>query len=561
MSSGDLARAMVELGRQTILLLGHLLHRYWFSVLVAAVALSVFMSSWAWLRERRVVTYTLLDGPAGGTGRGLGEQVAGQVRDSSRVLGMEYVIQTVHTNGYAENQRRISQDTSGRLLGFAHDGFGDPSAIRVILPLERTYLHILARRGFLEELKLWPPEQDVPLNGAARDKPPAAVKLSAVIAKNKLQPGRVFFGPKGSGTQEAAHVVFQHYDLHPQLYQTHGVADWHDMRAAFNTGAIDLAFYSGPIGSDAVANIAKDDSAVLLDLGSDAETILQTASHMTSASIVANSYRHDGAFCCSKINTLSFRRVLIASRRMSDSDAFFLAGASKEALRPHLRGSELDDPKTDPDVAIAQLAKRLRFPAHPGAVMALEGKTYSYLPQGVMYFLATLALAVVVEFARYVASELSKRGRVSSGGGELAAGIPPTPPSPEGDEAAAATSVAGAREVAIAEGPSRYGALYEELDDLVLEIETTAPDALTTELRSGLAGRLRKIRQQVLECHSAGQLTLGQRDSLLAGTHEALYQLRAAAGESPPASPTGTGPAAQRERGPAARRGRGQRSP
>jgi hypothetical protein len=555
MSSGDLARAVVELGRQGALLAGRLLQRYWFSVLLAAVAISVMMSSWAWLRERRVVTYTLLDGPAGGTGRGLGEQVASQVRNSTSFLGMEYVVQTVHTNGYAENQRRISQDTSGRLFGFAHDGFGDPSAIRVILPLERTYLHILARREFLRELGLWTPQQVVPLSIAPTDKPPAAVKLSALVEKNAFQRGRIFFGPKGSGTQEAAHTVFQFYNLDPLRYQSHGVADWHDMRAALNTGSIDLAFYSGPIGSDAVGNVAQDDSAVLLDLGSDAKAILQTATHMAPASFVANSYRHNNDFCCSQIDTLSFRRVLVASHRMSESDAFFLARTSKEALHPHLRGSELDEPKTDPDVAIAQLARRLRFPAHPGAVIALEGKTYSYLPQGLTYFLLTLALAVVVEFVRYVAQEVQKTLGAASGGSDTAAGASPSPAPPTGTAAAAAIgagpSPADTGTDAAPHPPaSRYGALYEELDDLVLEIETTAPDALTAERRSTLAGQLRSLRQKIVAAHAAGQLTDPERDSLLAGTHEALYQMRAAGSTAPPPTPAPVGTPARRGRGP-----------
>lgn len=558
MSSGDLARALVELGRQAVLLVGHLLQRYWFSVLVAAVALSVFMSSWAWLRERRVVSYTLLDGPAGGTGRGLGEQLAEHVRDSTSLLGMEYVVQTVHTNGYAENQRRISQDRTGRLFGFAHDGFGDANAIRVILPLERTYLHILASRKFLEELELLPDksrEPAVPLSIAPSAAPPRAVKLSDIVARQAFRPGRIFFGPKGSGTQEAAHIVFRFYGHDPQVYQTHGVADWHDMRAAFNTGAIDLAFYSGPLGSEAVANIAKDDSAVLLDLGSDAPAIRQTAPHMSPARFAPNSYRHDNGFCCSEIETLSFRRVIVASRRMSRGDAFFLASASKEALLPHLRGSEPNDSQSDPDEAIAKLSRSLRFPAHPGAKLALEGKTYSYLPQGLTYFLLTLGLAVVVELVRFFTVKVQTMS--AGGGGDSALGAPPAPPSPDspaaavaGNSAAIAESApAGAREVVLAPAPSGYGALYEELDDLVLEMETTAPGALTPEVRSGLAGRLRKLRQQILERNAAGQLTAAERESLLAGAHEALYQLRAAGSAAAPAPTPPAGTTAGRGRG------------
>src|SRR5690349_4771214 len=150
MTYDSLVAALVEFCKKASGLVLWLLKRYSFIAIVGAVAASLLLSGLPWINQQRVVSFTLLDGPAGGTGRDLATLLADEITKRSSSLGFQYAVQTIHTNGFEENRRRISEDATRRVFGFAHDGFGEADSVSALMPLEKSYLHVLARREFLE---------------------------------------------------------------------------------------------------------------------------------------------------------------------------------------------------------------------------------------------------------------------------------------------------------------------------------------------------------------------------------------------------------------------------
>ncbi len=477
MNLEHLSQAVIQLAKRLGALVLFVCQRYWFTVIAAAVAVSLLLTILSWLQDAAVIHYTLLDGPAGGTGREQSQKIADAITGRSSLFGYRYAVQIDHTNGYQENQERIGQDRSGRMLGFAHDGFDNGETIRVLLPLEKTVLHIFARRKFLEEHKLLPARTVAAADDASilpAGAPAGAISLANVVPF--LRPGRCFLGPKGSGTYQAAKTVLEHYVGDADRFQTHGVADWNEMRAAFHTGQIDVAFCGTRIGAKSVTRIARDGVCVLLDLGPDAQTICQTESQLTVGQILKNSYANGSGFCADNLQTVSMRRVLICSDSMSDRDAWFLCEAGNSALRPDIG-----------DLHLAEAAQKtpLRFLPHDGALQFWDNRTVSYLPQGLIYFGLTLLFGTAVELLRFAAVRLQVTSK------------PPI---------------------------ANYARLFAEIENLQARVEA-AERPLTEERRDAFLRDARQLRRRVMASARARQFPEHRRDMLMAGLQTVVRML------------------------------------
>lgn len=475
MNVENLSQAVIQLAKRLGAVVLFICQRYWFTVIAAAVAVSLLLTILSWLKDAAVIHYTMLDGPAGGTGREQSQKIAEAVTRQSSLIGYKYAVQTDHTNGYEENQQRISRDRTGRMFGFAHDGFNDGETIRVLLPLERSVLHVIARRKFLEDLK--PASASaaaVDASSAAPAAPAEAISLGRIAAS--LKPGRVFLGPKGSGTYQAAKLVLEHYVSNVEKYQTHGVADWNEMRAAFHTGQIDVGFCGTRIGADSVTRMARDGACVLLDLGPDAQTICQTEPQLTVGAILKNSYANGSGFCADNLQSVSMRRVLICASSMSDRDAWFLCQAANLALRPEIG-----------DLHLQEEADRqsLRFLAHDGALQFWENRSFSYIPQGLIYFGLTVLFGVVVEVLRFAAVRLQVTSK------------PPI---------------------------ANYARLFADIENLQARVEA-AERPLAEDRREAFLREAKHLRRRVLASARARQFPEHRREMLTAGLQTIVRML------------------------------------
>src|SRR5688572_3056769 len=100
MSYDNLVPALVEFGKKAGGAVLWMLKRYWLIAVVAAVMVSMIMSGLPWLNQQRIVNFTLLDGPAGGTGRDLATRLGKEIAGRSTPYGFQYAVHTVHTNGF-----------------------------------------------------------------------------------------------------------------------------------------------------------------------------------------------------------------------------------------------------------------------------------------------------------------------------------------------------------------------------------------------------------------------------------------------------------------------------
>jgi len=282
--------------------------------------------------------------------------------------------------------------------------------------------------------------------------------------------------------------------------------DWHDLRSALNTDVIDLGFYSGPIGSEAMTSLVHDHVVMLLDLSDDAKAIRQMHPQFLPGVIEGDSYRIRSDFCPSTVQTLATRRVLIAPRGMTSADAFLLTQAAASALLPVPTDSDLAQP--------LEVAKGLRFRLHEGARAALDDKPLSYFPSGVLVLLSGIGLAVVVELVRFITASIPMAATL---------GQPNDPRDIPATDAISHAQQAVPQLPATSES-SDYSSLNSELIDLEIEL-ATAPHPFTTDVRERFGAKLELIRQQLKESAKAGTLTLTQRESLLKGIRAALEEM------------------------------------
>lgn len=358
-------------------------HAVWTAIIaIGSIALALLVTNaWSTYDSWRVREVQFLSGPGGGSTTDVAQRISDHAaRRSSGVLGTKYHIRVQATDGYEENRRRIGQDQEGLTIGFAHDGFGDASNIAILVPLEWNYLQILCTRGF----------RDSVLNNRE-----VGEKLTFAQLAGKLRAGRVFLGLAESGTRQLAELVLASYGLRAHEFAATGILDWHDMRSALYSGALDVAFYSGPTNARILKSIADDGKCILVGLDGTRDAIVQQNYQLMGADLQPNLYTAK-RFCPEQLQTIASRRVLVCSRAMPDSDAYFLASAAREAIQDRV---DIRWNNTPADPAKPEF-KPLAYVVHPGAERVRDQQSPPSWLMNWPTFITALAIFILGEAAR-----------------------------------------------------------------------------------------------------------------------------------------------------------------
>ncbi len=454
-------------------------------LLGSAVLVLIVWASWSTYDNSRKRNLVFLTGSASGSSvqeaRVIKEQVE---KDSSAFVGTSYYVTLENTVGYEENRERVAQEEAdedkGSLFGFAYDGFGDPENVAIVLPLDTRYLHILCRKDFYNGLKhgTW---QDLWLQ---QREPTDAEVFSA------LGDGRVYLGQKGSATRQCAETVLKHFKIDPDKARCFGVDTESDLRAAFNTGHVDMGFSSTLFPSEEIAKIANDGNCILLGLGDHRDAILQENPHLVSVDFQPNAYLSDG-FCPQRLKSVGARRVIICSDEVSPKAVYALAMGASKALRNRFPTIEWE---TEPPRVQGTTSSPLRYPVHPGAQLIKDRQGPPGQDQWWRAILATLLLWGLAELVKFANSM-----------------IPDTPPETE-------TKMHGGTD---ATHGQTYDRFKDELDLQVGELER-APVPLAQREFSDWASKIDGLRKRILASNREGHLNAEQTHVLLAGIRREL---------------------------------------
>jgi hypothetical protein len=239
--------------------------------------------------------------------------------------------------------------------------------------------------------------------------------------------GRVYLGPHRSETRRLATIVLgQCGQRNFERLSAHGIGDWYEVRAALNTGDIELAFLVGTLGHDVVNGIADDGNCRLVDLSEIAEALEKENREFRAAQIPSNAYaaaayrRFHHEFCPQKITTLTSRDVIICSRNMTRFDAFQVAAAADEALRDDFPNGLW---KQTEDSGMTLTTER-----HPGSELHKPGGivptfwSISNWPTWLLTIISTMGLLMLTGFLKRATAKIP----------ESASGLEPTAANADG---------------------------------------------------------------------------------------------------------------------------------
>jgi hypothetical protein len=313
---------------------GNYIRRHPLPVVVAVVVALTGFVVWESYRRTASREITVLIGPPGSSGRRMGTRVAEQLDVTSPGPGVQYGTSLRSTQGYEEMRDILSTDKKGLTVGFAIDDGGTDSNLRVLMPLDWDYLHVLVRTKFLQD------------NFAARPQWPS--QLGDVV--EQLGERKVFIGPTSSGTRRIAQVVLEKYfPVSRQRKIADLVApdidDWEEVQSALRSGKIDLAFYTGPIESKTVQEIAGEGTAVLLGLNDIADAVARGRTGRRPAAISgprAQSRRHPRHFSrqCLSGAAAGFHRNSTPPRCGAEESLAFVESSEGEGTTAVLRASD-----------------------------------------------------------------------------------------------------------------------------------------------------------------------------------------------------------------------------
>jgi hypothetical protein len=444
-----------------------------------------------------------------GAGREPGRLIQGQAEKQSKEFRGGYKIALRGSDGFEENRRLINQDQTGGIIGFVHEGFGDASNLRLLLPLEWNYLHILCSADSLKQWNL----RRSPSSGVKPET--LTLKHLAAHLKSEKSRGRVYLGPRESGTRQLAELVLRHHGLVPDHISAPGIANWDDMRAALKTGQIDLAFKCGPLNDKVIESIAHEKSAVLVGLNGVADALVKQNEYLARETFEADSYR-TGDFCPTPLETVASRRVLVCSSAMSEQDAFYLAQAADAALRSsiNIRWDTL------PPSEASRKARDFAIRLHPGAQSFQQGATPTRVWAQYGFILTPIAVFLSVELLRWLGLRIPSVPEAGPRAPEPGTGTPPS-----GDPAAADDAAAGAKGESYQEFLNEIDTRWEEIVDI--------PLAEARRRRQEWLKTVSDLRQRVNAARKANTLSANQWEKLrdtLANLRDRIDQLKKDAG-------------------------------
>lgn len=285
--------------------------------------------------------FVLLTGPAGSAGYDYSSEIVEASRKNSSDLSLHRFTPKV-TDGFHQNTQQISSDDSGTHLGFAHDGFGDSTNVRILLPLEESYLHILCSRHIYDKLLKCCDceiliEEAAPEDPGTTPLPRNTGNSKATVTSNDLKQApkvdiqeedtqkkknadgsehyvhlgfyelicllqdyrekcptinlrdvSIATGPEKSGTKQIAELVLEHFQIKPEFYSHYEVSNWDNIKKELSRAdrsEVDIAFYLGPKNAPFVKEIVQRGHVFLLGLGEDAHAIADAMENPIAVSI------------------------------------------------------------------------------------------------------------------------------------------------------------------------------------------------------------------------------------------------------------------------------------
>ena len=353
-----------------------------FNLLTLALAFAVLWGGWFSLGQQQLVLFV---GPPGSTTARIGQDMVERFAATRNTNGVNYRVSLEPTAGTFSIRERMGLESSRIPLGFIEDGQEtgpQTNTLRALLPMDWDYLFIVCRRGWLKE------------NSITKAK-----TLFDIVPKlAKSRSGRIFIGPEKSGTAEMARVVMKKFEGIRDEQYSKGIGDWREMRMALKADEIDLAFYSGPIGSETLSELASDGNCLLLGLGPITEAIEQeTGAKYLAAQLPPNQEiaqiplapapadpglqeaefpaAEDALrlpFCQAGLDTIASRRVLACPATLSAGDAYQLGNAALELLR--IKGYEINLKADDlPYGSGRKGGISLRMPPHEALSLMRQG--------------------------------------------------------------------------------------------------------------------------------------------------------------------------------------------
>jgi hypothetical protein len=397
-ATGGLGNALWEFLKKSSYFLARFLKLHGGPIFIAVVLVSLGFLLYAEIQRRMTKEINLYTGPWGGAYRDHGQSISNELeRHSVGRFGSRYRLTPRATGGFEDNQRHLLQDDRGKSVGFVTDGFGGPeeqSKLRVLVPLEHNVLHIFCGLGFLKK---------VPGNSDAESQ---LLTLDQLAPRLMNERGKVYLGPPGSSTRQAAEYVLQQHGLGALSISTHGVANYEEMRAAMTTGHIVMAFYCGPENAPVVKGIAADGTCRLVGLNGSHQGTIATAKGFLPHTIHKHTYR-TGPFCSDDLATVKTQAVLACSNEMSEADAYAIITATSTALSGQMRpdwrvgaydywNRQLDEPKTV-------------LALHPAAEAFLQGAQPSTMLTTMTYVLSTFGVWLLVELLKWGTARIPDR--------------------------------------------------------------------------------------------------------------------------------------------------------
>jgi hypothetical protein len=536
--------------------LWRLIHRHGqkaFNVVTLALVFAVLWGGWFSLGQQQVVLFV---GPPGSSTARIGQDLVEKFAATRNANGVNYRVSLEPTAGTFSIRERMGLESTRIPLGFIEDGQANgpqSNNLRALLPMDWDYLFILCRRGWLKD------------NSITR-----AETLFDIIPKLATsRSGRIFIGPEKSGTAEMARLVLEKFaDVREEQFSK-GIGDWREMRMALKADEIDLAFYSGPIGAETLAEVANDGKCILLGLGPITAAIEQEtgAKYLASqlppnlalaeappapalASRPATSPDAGGLvaeiptletkahipFCQPGLHTIASRRVLACPVALAAGDAYQLGMAAMELLRN--KGYEINLQADDlPYGSTRPGGISLRMQPHEALVL-MQKKSAPFVwrqvttwPSWLQSIVALLAGLVGLDLLRTLARRLDAARNGES--------------SPPADAAPRLVAATGDR--------SAYQSLLSQLDAAEIEIDEKTYSDVVAELPRWHE-RLRALKQAIRDADLSDaerELLLKRAATLRFEIHSSLQSApkppakprRPTADTAPPATPETTLPA------------------
>lgn len=386
--------------------------RTWLYLTAAAIGV---LTLFVLVRHAQPPTHvTLLTAPRGGSAERLGYILEKRLERPEiwEPQKRRFELVSKETQGFAYNRQQVETDYTGTLIAMGHDGFASADNVRILLPLESSYLHVVVNRSQCEKA-LGDLRRELHACADASDRTPATTVTTlgelAPLLRSPFAAEKVFFGRDLSGTREVAEFVLKHYDIPVEHVDCKQEYNWKQMRRALLDGNIWLGFHVAPLGFPPLREIASSGGCGLLGID-DAEGMRTLAPHLGIGTVSRHAYglsRNGGRpFCEQTLQTVTARQVVLCSRYMSASNAYWLATQIKNAIREEMPAIEWESPlRPDPTQP-----RGFVYLLHPGT-RALKDETthwYHFVPswlwQPIFVIMVMFGAAAVKRFNDKIAN-------------------------------------------------------------------------------------------------------------------------------------------------------------